>query len=217
MSQHEAVIAQYLREAHATELALVRVLQSQIAMAPRGDHRSALEAHLDETRSHAERVGHRLSNVERRGRLGVVRVGLDLAQGLTGQLIALSKTPLDLVRGTGGEEKVLKNAKDACATEALEIATYTTLERLARDAGDTATANLAASIRKDEEAMLQRLLDGLDDLTDAVALARLDGRPTFDPAKTGAADAARSAGAATKTAAKRSTAKAKRKVADKPA
>ena len=44
------------------------------------------------------------------------------------QALALSKAPLDLVRGTGGEEKVLKNAKDACATEALEIATYTAIE-----------------------------------------------------------------------------------------
>jgi len=47
----------------------------------------------------------------------------------------LAKTPLDLIRGTGGEEKVLKNAKDACATEALEIATYTALEHVARAVG----------------------------------------------------------------------------------
>src|SRR3712207_9076613 len=51
------------------------------------------------------------------------------AQDAVGQVIALAKTPLDLVRGTGGEEKVLKNAKDACASEALEIATYLALER----------------------------------------------------------------------------------------
>lgn len=39
------------------------------------------------------------------------------------QVIALARTPLDFVRGAGGEERVLKNAKDACATEALEGAT----------------------------------------------------------------------------------------------
>ena len=44
------------------------------------------------------------------------------------QTLALWKTPLDLLRGASGEEKELKNAKDACATEALEIATYTALE-----------------------------------------------------------------------------------------
>ena len=40
---------QYLNEAHATETALTRVLQSQIAMTPRGSYRSALESHLAET------------------------------------------------------------------------------------------------------------------------------------------------------------------------
>ena len=33
-------VVQYLNEAHATEQALVRVLQSQIAMTPRGSYRS---------------------------------------------------------------------------------------------------------------------------------------------------------------------------------
>ena len=40
-------IVQYLNEAHATEMGLTRVLQSQIAMTPRGSYRSALERHLD--------------------------------------------------------------------------------------------------------------------------------------------------------------------------
>ena len=57
-------------------------------------------------------------------------------ENLVGQTLALGKTPFDLLRGSGGEEKVLKNAKDACATEALEIATYTAIERLARAVGD---------------------------------------------------------------------------------
>ena len=69
-------------------------------------------------------------------------------RGLIGQALALTKTPLDLVRGTGGEEKVLKNAKDSCAAEALEIATYTALARLARTAGDTETERLAKSCWK---------------------------------------------------------------------
>ena len=57
-------------------------------------------------------------------------------EGVVGQVLALGKTPFDLVRGSGGEEKVLKNAKDASATEALEIATYTAIERLATAVGD---------------------------------------------------------------------------------
>ena len=61
-----------------------------------------------------------------------LQVGLGALESLVGQALALTKTPFDLVRGSGGEEKVLKNAKDACAAEALEIATYTALAGLAR-------------------------------------------------------------------------------------
>jgi ferritin-like metal-binding protein YciE len=149
-------------------------LQSQIAASPRGAHRTALEAHLEQTRSHATRVRERLARLQGGEDAGIVRAGLGLVQGVAGQLLAFSRTPIDLVRGSGSEERVLRDARDACAAEAYEIATYATLERVARDAGDATTATLAAAIRRDEEAMLQRLLDGLDDLAHAVTDARAD-------------------------------------------
>src|SRR3954471_8733604 len=118
MSQTEQKIVQYLNEAHATEVALVRVLQSQIAMTPRGSYRDALETHLGETQNHAQRVERRLSalNASRSNPLTSV---VGAVESVVGQALALGKTPIDLLRGSGGEEKVLKNAKDACATEAL--------------------------------------------------------------------------------------------------
>jgi ferritin-like metal-binding protein YciE len=196
MTRSSQKVVQYLEEAHASEAGLVRVLQSQIAMTPRGRYRTALERHLRETREHASRVEARL------GELGhgdnPIQVGIGVAETVLAQGLAIAKTPLDLLRGSGGEEKVLKNAKDAAATEALEIATYTAIERLARDVDDDETARLAASIRADEERMLARILDEIPKLTDAVV--RHEG---YDVAKTGAADAAR--GTARKT-----TAKAKR-------
>src|SRR3954451_14200008 len=119
-------ILQYLDEAHAHEQALVRVLQSQIAMTPRGTYRTGLETHLRETRDHAARVGRRRKALG--GGNGPLASVVGAAESVAGQALALGKTPLDLIRGTGGEEKVLKNAKDAAATEALEIATYTSIE-----------------------------------------------------------------------------------------
>src|SRR3954452_22429883 len=116
-------IIQYLGEAHATELALTRELQSQIAMTPRGSYRSALESHLNETREHAERVQTRLQELGEGG--SPLTAGLGFVGGVLGQAVAFGKTPFNLLRGSGGEEKVLKNAKDASASEALEIATYT--------------------------------------------------------------------------------------------
>src|SRR5215203_3882101 len=166
MSRSEQKVVQYLNEAHASEVALVRVLQSQIAMAPRGTYRSALETHLGETRRHAARVEKRLGELRQGGNPLQFLGGV--AQSVAGQALALAKTPLDLVRGSAGEEKVLKNAKDACATEALEIATYTSIERLARSVGDEQTAKLAASILADERKMLERIVSELPKLTDAV-------------------------------------------------
>ncbi len=110
------------------------------------------------------------------------------------QVIALGKTPIDLIRGSNGEEKVLKNAKDDCAAEALEIATYVALEALAKSVGDTETAKLARSILADEERMLASLRDELPRLVEAVAAASWGGEPSYDIKTTGAADAVRSAG-----------------------
>ena len=121
-----------------------------------------------------------------------------VVESVVGQALALAKTPFDLLRGSGGEEKVLKNAKDACATEALEIATYTAIERLAGAVGDDETAKLAASIRADEEKMLERVLREIPKLTDAVVGAEVKGDPSYDVTTTGAADAVREAGEAAK-------------------
>ena len=184
MSQSDQKVVQYLGEAHASELALVSVLTSQVAMAPRGSYRDALEKHLDETRTHAHRIEERL------GELGEARNPFQAFLGLTetviGQMLALSKTPFDLLRGSGGEEKVLKNAKDACATEQLEIATYTALERLAIKIGDERTAKLAASIRGDEERMLKRVMFEIPKLTDAVVRAEIEDQRSSGMSETAA-------------------------------
>jgi ferritin-like metal-binding protein YciE len=127
MNAEQEKVVQYLNEAEASERALVRVLQSQIAMTPRGSYRSALETHLDETRRHGDRLATRLQALGQSGDPLGAFVGV--IETAVGQALALTKTPFDLLRGSGGEEKVLKNAKDACASEALEIATYTAIER----------------------------------------------------------------------------------------
>lgn len=208
MDSAQQKVLQYLGEAQSTEDALVRVLQSQIAMAPRGSYRSLLESHLRETREHAARVG------ARREELGQganpVQAVIGFWESVIGQTLALYKTPLDLLRGSGGEEKVLKNAKDACATEALEIATYTAIERLARSVGDEKTATLAASIRAQEQKMLDRVMREIPKLTEAVVRADVKGAPSYDVTTTGAADAGREAGVAAKTVTRKTTAATRR-------
>jgi ferritin-like metal-binding protein YciE len=208
MNASRKKVLQYLGEAQATEQALVRVLQSQIAMTPRGAYRTALEQHLRQTREHADTVG------ERRRELGQganpLTAAVGVVESVVGQAVALGKTPFDLLRGSGGAEKVLKNAKDAYASEALEIATYTAIERLAQAVGDDETAALAASIRADEEKMLQRVLSEIPKLTDAVVRAEIKGNPSYDVTKTGAADAVREVGRAADETARATGTSAKR-------
>jgi ferritin-like metal-binding protein YciE len=208
MNASKTKVVQYLGEAQASENALVRVLQSQIAMTPRGGYRTALEQHLRQTQDHAGRVGERRRELGQGGNPVTAVVGV--VESVVGQALAFGKTPFDLLRGSGGEEKVLKNAKDACASEALEIATYTAIERLAQAVGDDETARLAASIRADEEKMLERVLREIPKLTDAVVRADVKGNPSYDVTKTGAADAVREAGKATTETARATGTGAKR-------
>jgi ferritin-like metal-binding protein YciE len=208
MDSSERKVVQYLSEARASEDALVRVLQSQIAMTPRGAYRKSLESHLRETRVHSDRLGGRLEELGQGA--NPVKAVIGFAESVIGQSLALYKVPLDLLRGSGGEEKVLKNAKDVCASEALEVATYTAIERLARDVGDRETASLAVSIRRQEQRMLERVLQEIPSLTEAVVRAEVGGDPSYDLTTTGAADAGREAGRAAKEALRRTTAATKR-------
>ncbi len=188
MNKSEQKLVQYLTEARASEHALVRVLQSQIAMTPRGSYRTALERHLEETRHHAKRVGERLRTLD--AGFNPISTVVGIWEDVLGQTLALGKAPLDLLRGTSGEEKVLKNAKDTCAAESLEIATYTAIQQVARRVGDRQTAELAADIVQDEERMLAAVMRELPRLADAVVGADIADKPTYDVSQTGAADAA---------------------------
>ncbi|MGI8633448.1 MAG: DUF892 family protein [Solirubrobacterales bacterium] len=189
-----SMVRDYLREAHATELALAQTLTAHIAVTPRGGYRSLLEQHLAETRGHADRVRTRMRELDAGTR--VVSVAVGALQSIVGQILAASKAPVDLLRGTSGEEKLLKNARDECATEALEIATYLAIEHLATAVDDRQTASLAAEIRADEEQMLAGLHEQIETLCRSLVAEQVGDGGDFDVTTTGLVDAAR-AGAAT--------------------
>jgi ferritin-like metal-binding protein YciE len=207
MADASQKVIQHLNVAHATELALVQTLTAHIAITPRGSYRSALEQHLEETKAHSERVQARLDELgETRS---IVQSTVGLVEAAMGQALAFSKAPIDMLRGTSAEEKLLRNARDECATEGLEVGIYTELEHIARAVGDEVTADMAASICEDEERMLVRLRAEIPRLAEAVVRAELGGVPAYDPTSTGAADAARVAGRAGKAAAQEAGGRAK--------
>lgn len=164
-------IVQYLAEAHSNETALIQTLAAHIKIAEPGPYRSGLEAHLRETQVHAQRVQQRLRELGAHKNL--FAVGFGLAQNVVTNTLAMAKAPVDMIRGGDRKEKMLKNARDEMMTEILEIATYDALERMARNVGDDATAELAADIRGDEERMLENLRNEIPNLTDAVVRSQV--------------------------------------------
>ncbi|MEO6867234.1 MAG: DUF892 family protein [Gaiellales bacterium] len=193
MALAEQHIAQLLFEAHAAELALAQTLAAHIAMTPAGDYRIALQAHLRETHEHADRIQRHLDS--RDDKRGMLQVGYGVARSALGQAIAVGKLPIDLLRGSTGEEMLLANLRDECASEAAEIAMYLALEQYAVEIGDDETAALAESIRADEEQMLDRLFELIPRLTADAVAAAVDGEPQFNVLRIGAVDGIRTAAA----------------------
>ena len=146
----------YLDEAHAMETALVTNLTAHIALTTDPDYRALLERHLEETRAQVRNIERRRKAVGH-ARRNPIRAGVGLARDVAGQALVLTKGPLDALRTADQHDRMLKNARDECATEALEIATYDVLETVAKAAGDNPTAKLAADHRKQEERMLADL------------------------------------------------------------
>ena len=209
MTKRDAKVVQYLNDAYATERRLEIALQAHIAMTPRADYKKRLREHLKETKAHARLVAHRIKALG--GDAGTVSVpGPDaLAKGATGakaavqRAAAVAQGPLHAVRGTGQQERMLKNARTEYQDEAEEIATYRAIEALAKAVGDKETAKLARDIGREEK----RMADFLVGLIDQLALDVV--HDEVPVSEIGAAPAARRTAARRTTAKPRSTTRAK--------
>ena len=151
----EQRLVQLLSDAHGLETALVATLRAHAAMTPRGEYRSLLERHLSETRTQADRVHRRMQALA--ADPSAIQLLYGVAQVAIGQAVVMAKLPIDLLRGTSTEERLLQNARDEAGSEALEIATYDAIEAFALEAGDEETVELARAHRAEEEAFLAEL------------------------------------------------------------
>jgi ferritin-like metal-binding protein YciE len=142
-SLHDQLV-KHIDEAIAMEENVKRMLDGMIQTTDDPQVIDLLEHHKVETEEHSLRLRRRLE--AHGGNPSLVRE----AGGILG---ALAKLPLDMVRG----EKAGRNARDAYATEHVEIAAYQLLERVALRAGDEETAEVARQNRADEEAMARKL------------------------------------------------------------
>ena len=184
-------LVQYLNEAYGKEKELEAALQAHIGMTTRAPYKKRLQQHLRETKDHARRVERRIKQ------LGGDTQAL---QRLAGQATAARKGPLHALRGTGEEEKLLKNAKTEYSEEAEEIATYAAIEAFADGVGDRDTAKLAREIKREEERMAGYLQRLIPQLTRAVVRAevpsdqRQNGRRRTRRSSSGSSSTRRSSG-----------------------
>jgi ferritin-like metal-binding protein YciE len=168
-------LIQYLNEAYAKETQLETALQAHIAMTTRDAYRKRLQQHLKETKAHSRDVKRRIKQLGGTAQEvdvpgpDVVTEGITSALDLARKGIAAMQGPVHTLRGTGEQEKLLKNAKTEFQDEAEEIATYISIEELANAVGDKETAQLARRIRREEERMRDFLGRLIPQLTKAVA------------------------------------------------
>ncbi len=169
----DAKLVQYLNEAYGKEKELETALQAHIGMTTRPPYKKRLQQHLKETKGHARSVKQRMEQLggqaDTTAALGPVGEVASAATSVASKAVSAAKGPLHAIRGTGKQEKMLKNAKTEYFNEHEEIATYSAIETLAESVGDRETAKLAREIRRDEERMAKFLQSQIPVLTKAVA------------------------------------------------
>ena len=171
----DAKLVQFLNEAYAKEKQLETALQAHVEVTTRDDYAKRLKDHLKETKSHATQLSRRIKQlggnpetVTVPGPEGLGRLAENVSEKLD-KAKAAAQRPLQAVRGSGEQEKMLHNARIEYAEEAHEIATYMVIDSLATTVGDKQTAKLARDILRDEERMQKFLAELLPELTAGVA------------------------------------------------
>jgi ferritin-like metal-binding protein YciE len=210
-NERDSKLVQYLNEAYTKERELESSLQAHIEMTIKAPYKKRLKQHLKETKGHAKALERRIKQ------LGG---GKHALQTIVAKATAAAKGPLHAVRGSGEQEKMLKNAKTEYFNEHEEISTYLALETFATRVGDTETAKLARDIRREEERMAKFLEGQIKSLSGAVAIEEVPSSQRRSKAKSKSRRRPAAKKAATarapKAAAKRGGTKGAKKAGAKP-
>ncbi|HEY7629990.1 MAG TPA: DUF892 family protein [Thermoleophilaceae bacterium] len=191
LNERDTKLVQYLNEAYGKEKQLETALEAHIAMTTRTPYKKRLREHLKETKAHARAVEKRIKQLGGQADGSGLVGAANKAQTAANKAAALAAGPLHMVRGTGEQEKMLKNAKTEFQDEAEEIATYTAIETLATAVGDKETAQLAKQIRRDEERMSSFLARLIPTLSKAVVTEEVPAAQRRKPATRRSSSSAR--------------------------
>jgi ferritin-like metal-binding protein YciE len=159
-NERDSKLVQYMNEAYGKERELESALQAHIEMTTKAPYKKRLKQHLSETKKHAKALERRIKKLGGGGHA---------VQTIVAKATAAAKGPVHALRGSGEQEKMLKNAKTEYFNEHEEIATYLAIETFATKVGDKETAQLARGIRREEERMAKYLEGQIKALSGAVA------------------------------------------------
>ena len=108
-------LVQYLNEAYGKEKELETALQAHIGMTTKAPYKKRLQQHLKETKAHARQVERRIKQLggkaESVAAPGPIGDAASAVTSVAGKAVSAAKGPLHAIRGTGENEKMLKNAK----------------------------------------------------------------------------------------------------------
>jgi ferritin-like metal-binding protein YciE len=204
LNARDAKLVQWLTEAYSKEAELEADLTAHIALTEKMAYKKRLRKHLTETRDHKRRVASRIKQLG--GSVSSSSLpGVPNAVGeVAGKAVAAVKGQVGVARGLVNPqaETHLRNAQEELREEHVEIAIYTRIETLATEVGDKDTAQLAKSIRRDEERMAKYLDAELVRLVKEVVRAEIPRDERAKPRRrsTGRRTTSRTASARSRTA-----------------
>src|SRR5437588_4701000 len=139
-------------------------------------YKKRLRKHLTETRDHKRRVAARIKKLGSKVAPATTVPGVPGAVGeVAGKTVAAVKGQVGAARAlvSNQAETHLRNAQEELREEHVEIALYKRIETFATAVGDRDTAQLARSIRRDEERMAKFLDSELERLVKEVVRAEI--------------------------------------------
>jgi ferritin-like metal-binding protein YciE len=176
LNARDAKLVQWLNEAHAKEAELEADLTAHIALTEKMSYKKRLRKHLTETRDHKRRVASRIKKLGSKVAPATSIPGVPAAVGeVAGKAVASVKGQVGTARAlvTSQSETHVRNAQEELREEHVEIALYKRIETFATAVNDRETAQLARSIRRDEERMAKFLDSELERLVKELVRAEV--------------------------------------------
>jgi ferritin-like metal-binding protein YciE len=159
LNARDAKLVQWLSEAYTKEAELEADLTAHISLTEKMSYKKRLRKHLTETRDHKRRVASRIKKIGGSASTSALPVVPSVVGEAAGKAVAAVKGQVGIARAVVSPqaETHLRNAQEELREEHVEIAMYKRIETFAIEVGDKETAQLAKSIRRDEERMAKFL------------------------------------------------------------